>query len=87
MIKVKKEFMKGDTINVYSIDFYRKNIKGFLNSYSRLDTGLVLHETFEVINTKGIKKISYVGDSYPHMRVNTCRIVLIEKLDYIKINN
>ena len=81
-----QSFMKGDTVNIYSVDFYKKNIIGMV-LLSRITEH---YELFEIINVKGKNKIGYTGLDYLDMRVCTCRIVLTEKIisfplfDYVK---
>ncbi len=72
--------MKGDTVNVYSVDFYRKNLKGFLKSHSTYSDPSTLIESFYITNNKGVSKTSYTGTDYLDMRIQTCRLVLIEKM-------
>lgn len=74
-----EKFKMGDTVNNYSthIDW---SIIGFFILEDEWYLGKNIHLSIGITTNKKTKHITYVGNDYPDRIIQTCRIVLIEKI-------
>ncbi len=77
-----ENFLIGDTIDLMNVDAHireYRNSKGFLIKNEKWNG----NESFIIIDRKGESHLHHVGKSYFSMKICTCRMILLEKNQYI----